>query len=967
MAGRTFLVGIIAVFVLISLSCSTTQSVQEKSQNRIVSPLTPSVSWADSLYASMTLEQKVGQVIMVRVSGYYTASENEDVARTLRLIRDNGVGGVVLFQGDVYEAAHLLNELQSLAAVPLLVGADLERGLAMRIRRGTPFPDAMALGASRNPDLAYRVARAIAHEGRALGIHQNYAPVADINTNPANPVINTRAFGDDVALVQKMVAAFVRGTNDGGMLSTTKHFPGHGDTGRDSHLELPIVTLTRPRLDSVELSPFRMAIQNGTKSVMIAHITVPALENGRARPASLSTDIISGVLRKELGFSGLVVSDAMEMQGVMRDYSVGESTVMALQAGTDIVLLPRDADVAVNAIVAAVKSGALPEESVNMSVRRILKTKQALGLNENRFADYGSISGVVGTPRHWQLAREVSRNAITLLRDNGAALPLLRFEGRRVLSVTLTDLEDSQNEIDRQGAARVCEPTGSYFTNLLSRRLGRLESVRLTPTSEQSDFDAALKKVKGADLVILSTYVKVRSSSGRIGLPDRLHDFLDSERRLKKSTVAVTFGSPYISAFFPEVDALVCAYGDEEPLIEATAEGLCGEVGFHGKLPVTIPGAFSFGSGIARPPQRLRHADPAEAGFDPGRLRRIDSIALAGIRDSAFSAAQIAIVKDGILVWDKSYGTYSYDAASREIGPTSLFDLASLTKVVATTTAVMKLYDQQKIRLDDPVSMYIPQFAQGPKAAVTIRHLLLHRGGFPPFRKFWEFASPSTVLDSVFATPLVATPGDTTIYSDLGFITLGKVVEKVSGVSLADFMRKWFFGPLGMDNTMYAPPEEIRTRAVATERDTTWRRRMIQGTVHDENAAFLGGISGHAGLFSTAGDLAVFVQMLLNGGVYDGVRFLSDTTIDRFIKVKLAGQERFLGWDMKSAKGSSAGTLFSPSSFGHTGFTGTSVWVDPARRLGVIFLTNRVHPTRMNSKLFRIRPALHNAVISSLN
>jgi beta-glucosidase-like glycosyl hydrolase/CubicO group peptidase (beta-lactamase class C family) len=915
----------------------------------------------------MTLEAKVGQVIMVRVNAYYTASENEGVARILRLIRDNGIGGVVLSQGDVYEAAHLLNDLQSHAAVPLLVSADLERGLAMRVRRGTPFPDAMALGATRNPDFAYSVAQVVAREARALGIHQNYAPIADINTNPANPVINTRAFGDDVALVQQMVAAFVRGTRDGGMLSTTKHFPGHGDTGQDSHLELPIIPLSRARLDSVELSPFRMAIQSGTNAIMIAHVGVPTLERNQDRPASLSASVINGLLRKDLGFSGLVVSDAMEMQGVLREYSVGQSTVMALQAGTDIVLLPRDADIAGNAVVAAVKNGTLSEESLNVSVKRILKTKQALGLNESRFADYGAIGGIVGVPQHWQLSRDISRNAVTLLRDDGVALPLSRYEGRRVLSLVVTDSEDSQNEIDRQGAARLCEPTGSYFTGLLSRRLGRIETVRLTPVSEQSDFDAALNKMKRMDLIILSTFVKVRTSSGRIGLPDRLQGFLASAGRLKRPTVVVAFGSPYSAAYFPQADALVCAYGDGEPLVEATAEALCGEVGFRGKLPVTIPGAFTFGSGIVRPPQRLRRADPAEAGFDASRLRRVDSIAYAGIRDSAFSAAQIAVVRDGLLVWDKSYGTYSYDAATREIGASSLFDLASLTKVVGTTTAVMKLYDQKKILLDDPVSKYIPQFSEGPKAAITLRHLLLHRGGFPPFRKFWEFASPTTMLDSVYATPLIATPGDSTVYSDLGFITLGKVVEKVSGMSLAAFLQKWFFGPLGMDNTMYTPPENMRSRAVATERDTIWRKRMIRGSVHDENAAFLGGISGHAGLFSTAGDLAVFIQMLLNGGLYDGVRYLNDTTIDRFVKVKLTGQERFLGWDMKSAMGSSAGTLFSPSSFGHTGFTGTSIWVDPDRKLAVIFLTNRVHPTRANSKIFRIRPALHDAVISSLN
>jgi CubicO group peptidase (beta-lactamase class C family) len=348
-------------------------------------------------------------------------------------------------------------------------------------------------------------------------------------------------------------------------------------------------------------------------------------------------------------------------------------------------------------------------------------------------------------------------------------------------------------------------------------------------------------------------------------------------------------------------------------------------------------------------------------------LRGIDSIAYRGIRDSAFSAAQVAVVKDGMLVWSRAYGTYTYDPASREIGPTEMFDMASVTKVIATTSAIMKLFDEGRVSLDDPVGRFIPAFASGEKQGITIRHLLLHRGGFPPFRKFWEFCRDSTAMrDSVFATPLVAHPGDTTIYSDLGFITLGTVVERVSGLSLSAFVKREFFDPLGMRNTMYTPPADLRSRTVPTEFDSVWRRRLVQGTVHDENAQYLGGVSGHAGLFSTASDLAVFMQMLLNGGEYNGVRYLSARTIDRFVRSRDPGQERFLGWDRRSPRGSSAGSLFSPSSFGHTGFTGTSIWADPERKLAVIFLTNRVHPTRANGKLFAIRPALHDLVVSSL-
>jgi beta-N-acetylhexosaminidase len=904
---------------------------------------------------------------MVLSYGYYAGEGSEEYGRLSRLVTELQIGGVVCSHGDVYETLHLLNRLQMEAKVPLLVSADLERGLAMRIRRGTPFPDAMMIGATRDTALARRVGWAIAREARALGIHQNYAPVADVNSNPANPVINTRAFGGEAELVSGMVSAFVRGTQEGGLLATVKHFPGHGDTEVDSHLSLPLLPLTRERLDSVELAPFRASLAAGVRSVMVSHINVPALEPSAGLPSSLSARTIEGLLRREMGFTGLVVTDAMEMQGVVRGFSVGESTVQALKAGVDAILLPVNPDLAVSAIVNAVRRGGLSMERLDAAVRKILLAKERLGLGAHRWTDPAGVDSIVGAPAHWQLAREVARKGITLLRDERGVLPLQRSNGERIASIVLTDTEDGRADIHRSGPAYPCEPVGAYLQQLLGRRVGAFESVRLTPGSGDDEFDRAIARVRRADLLLLQLFVKVRTSSGRIGIPERYRDFLAKVEASGKKTVVLLFGNPYLAARFPRASTLFCAYGDTEPQIEAAVEALCGEIPVGGKLPVSIAGEFSYGSGIRKEQSVLRKDVPLAAGFDPERLRGIDSIVYRGIRDSAFSAAQVAVVKDGMLVWSRAYGTYTYDPASREIGSTEMFDLASVTKVIATTSAIMKLVDGGRVNLEDPVSRFIPAFASGEKRGITIRHLLLHRSGFPPFRKFWEFCPDSTaMLDSVFATPLVARPGDTTIYSDLGFITLGAIVERVSGVSLSAFVQREFFGPLRMRNTMYTPPFELRSRTVPTEFDSVWRHRLVQGTVHDENAQYLGGVSGHAGLFSSATDLAVFMQMLLNGGEYNGVRYLSAATIDRFVRSKEPGQERFLGWDRKSARGSSAGSLFSPSSFGHTGFTGTSIWADPERKLAVVFLTNRVHPTRANGKLSSIRPALHDLVISSL-
>jgi CubicO group peptidase (beta-lactamase class C family) len=346
----------------------------------------------------------------------------------------------------------------------------------------------------------------------------------------------------------------------------------------------------------------------------------------------------------------------------------------------------------------------------------------------------------------------------------------------------------------------------------------------------------------------------------------------------------------------------------------------------------------------------------------------VDSLVTRAIADSAFPGAQLVVVRDSIVVVNRAYGRYTYDPTAPPVDRNTLFDLASLTKVFATTAAVMKLYDEGKLSLDDPVVRYLPQFRGEWKQNVTIRHLLLHRSGLPPFRRLSDIATTEeAALDSVFTTPLVVAPGDSTIYSDLGMITLGKVVERITGMPLARYVKEEFYAPLGMTRTMFNPPPELRATAAPTEYDSVWRKRLVQGTVHDENAATLGGIAGHAGLFSTASDLSIFVRMLMNGGTYQGKRYLHETTIDEFLRKKHPGQERWLGWDMKAESGSSAGTLFSGSSFGHTGFTGTSVWADPDRHLAVIFLTNRVYPTRANMKLFKVRPLLHDAIVRAMD
>ena len=918
-----------------------------------------------SMVASMSLEEKIGQLIWPRSYGHFISDESEEFTRLAGLVREQKIGGLVVFQGDVYETSVLLNKLQKLSRLPLLVAADFERGAAMRIRRSTHFPEAMAIAATRNQEYAYDVGKAIAEEALAIGIHQNLAPVADVNNNPANPVINTRSFGENSGLVSLMVSAFVRGTNDAGAIATAKHFPGHGDTGTDSHIDLPVLRFDRARLDSVELLPFRAAVGSGVGSVMIAHLVATSLD--QELPATLSPNVINRLLRREIGFDGLVVTDAMEMRGLLNSYSVGESAVLAIRAGADIILVPADEALTFEALVRAVLEEEIPAGRIDESVTRILTLKQKLGLFEKRAVDVDAIAGVVATESHMLLAKQVARESVTLLKNQNELLPFTDLRRKRVALITLSDSEFGRADIHRPSVSRTNEPFGSYFASGLRDRAGSVTHFRFDPGSHPLEFDDALVKLERYDLLIVAVYAKVRSGSGRMGLPDGFDRFIDRLPGLKKQIVAISFGNPYLISLFPDASALLCSYSDAEPTIEATLEGLFGEVRLSGKLPVSIPGQFGFGDGLTVPQTVLRRDVPAAAGFDRSRLAIVDTIISQGIRSKAFPGAQVAVIRDGALVYRESFGNLTYDPESLPVTGSTMYDLASLTKVVVTTASIMKLYDEGRCSLDDPIVRFLPQFQGASKQKVTIRDLLTHQSGLPAYRDFYRLStSPTQALDSLYATPLVAEPGDTTIYSDLGMMLLGKVVESITGKLLDEFFAETFSGPLGMTHTMFAPSESRRGSCAPTEEDHFWRMRLVQGTVHDENAELFGGIAGHAGLFSTASDLAVFMQMILNGGTYGGTRFFRESTVIEFTGRETRHRVRALGWDAKSSKGSSAGSLFSISSFGHTGFTGTSIWCDPERRMAVVLLTNRVHPTRENNGIYRIRPLIHDSIVRAL-
>ena len=958
---RTILVIAVLIFVA---GCVTQKSAVG------IKEVLPSDDWVETTLEHLTLEQKVAQMVVPKVFCSYISTESDEWKRLAYLVKDVKVGGIIVYAGDVYETAMIINQLQALADVPLLVSADFERGLAMRIRRATAFPDAMALAATRDTSLVYRMGRTVAEESRALGVHQDYAPVADVNVNPDNPIINTRSFGEDPNWVAGMASAFSRGLQDGGVIATAKHFPGHGDVSVDSHLGLPVLAATPQRLDTMELVPFRALIGTGIQSVMVGHIGVPSIDSS-GLPATLSPKLVSSLLEQRMGFHGLVVCDAIEMFGVLNSFRLDEASVRAVEAGIDVLLAPPPGSemTVVDAVKNAVLTGRLSEERINMSVKKILAIKKSLGLDENRMTDISAIPAMIGTPDHWQVARDVARASVTVLKNDNV-IPLQRIDsiGRIALAV-VSDNDDYRTEVNRPGAPLVTnERVGSYFAAQLRRRFKNVETFRIDPRSNASEVDSILTSVKAADVIVCPVYVKARSGSGKFGLPPHIIDWTNTLALQGKPTVFIAMGSPYTLGALKNGSAYLCTYSDGELSTDAAVEALFGEIPIRGRLPVTIPGLYARGSGINVPAATLREDSPVTVGFDSMKLVRLDSLIQRAIGDSAFPGAQLLVARDGSVVYNKAFGRLEYSPASRAVDKATMYDLASLTKVVATTSAILRLYEENCLRLEDSVVWYLPEFGNHGKEGITVRNLLMHNSGLPAFKKLYSTAAtPQAVLDSVYNSELIYSPGDSTLYSDFGFIVLGKIVETITGKPLDRYVSETFFQPLGMTRTMFTPPKSLWSNIAPTELDTVWRKALVWGTVHDETAALLGGVAGHAGLFSTASDLAVFAQMMLDKGFYGGRNYLKPESFVLATTKQDTNSTRALGWDTRTPTGySSAGALFGLQSFGHTGFTGTSIWVDPGRNLFVIFLTNRAYPTRDNTKIYKIRPELHDVVISAL-
>ncbi|WP_234735969.1 glycoside hydrolase family 3 N-terminal domain-containing protein [Tellurirhabdus bombi] len=946
------------------------------------------LGWVDSVFSTLTQEQKIGQFFMV------ATFSNQDEAHYQyieTLVRHYHIGGLIFFQGGPYRQAVLTNRYQSAAKVPLLVGIDGEWGLGMRLDSTMAFPKQMSLGAIRDEAIVYRMGSEIGRQCRRLGIHINFAPVSDINSNPSNPVIGNRSFGESKENVAIKASAYMKGLQHTRIIATAKHFPGHGDVNVDSHVSLPIVHRSVEQLRDVDLFPFRKLIADSLMGVVTGHLHVPVVDNTPRLAATLSEKVVTELLKKELGFRGLVFTDALNMGGVGRLPSE-EINLKALVAGNDILLYPENVPDAVHRIALAIQKGEISQELIDEKVKKILRAKYWAGLNKTAPIALENLDRDLNSPEAKLLKQELCEQAVTIVKNNNNLLPFGALDTVRVAAISIAADYGNPFQKTLSGYAPVKHIT-----------------VGEKPTTE-ADLDEIIRQLGDANTVILSFHRLSPTAKWNYGVTKPSLDLITRLKQRGLRVVVCAFGPAYALRPFigTQADALICTYEDGEEMQRVVPQVLFGAIPAKGAMPVTV-GDWRIGYGLFTAPSgRLAYSLPESVGMRSGQLQRIDDIVQKALRDRAFPGCQVLVARKGKVVFDKSYGTLTYNNAYDRVTGETLYDLASLTKVLGTLQAVMLLNERGAIDLNQKVAHYLPEFQNSAKRNMTVSDLLLHQAGFPAglpraverakvqsgLRSgFYStvrdslrslqigptlFAPPS-IRDSVWSwivgTPLTAKVDESGrfnyLYSDLSFVTLQKIVERVTSQPIEVFLDENLYKPLGIGTMVFNPLQKRSTFRVApTENDTWFRNSMLQGTVHDQLAALQGGISGHAGLFATSQDIVKILQMNLQKGQYGGRRFLLPGTAPLYSRNATDRSHRGLGWDKPDPDGNSS--YVSPHasirSFGHTGFSGNVVWVDPDYDLVFIFLSNRIHPSAANTLIttHKIRRQIHEAIYQSL-
>lgn len=930
--------------------------------------------WADSVFNSLSPQEKIAQLIIIRAHSNLGA---DHVAAVTDLISKYNVGALCFFQGGPVRQANLTNYYQSIAKTPLLVSIDGEFGLGMRLDSVTKFPYQSTLGAVPDESVIYKMGLAVGEQMKRLGVHINYAPTIDINNNPNNPVIGYRSFGEDRERVSRFGAAYMKGMQDAGIMAVAKHFPGHGDTEVDSHLDLPVINKTMGQLDSLELYPFRHLIKAGVGGVMVAHLYIPAIDKTPNRSTSLSKKAVNDLLKEKYNFKGLVFTDALEMKGITKFFPAGEAAVQALLAGNDMLCLPDDVPAAINAIENAIKKDRLKWDDIDKKLKKVLQAKYRLGLSQTQFIDTTDLLADLNKNTD-DIRAQAARNSLTVLRNEDDFFPLpRRRKDKKVAYVSI----------------------GSSSLNAFGKRLQKDFEADVFNFPYQYKDDSATAII---DSVKQGNYSSVIVSISNYNLKPA-NNFYISPSAIKlwkalqnDSVVTFLFGNVYAVKNFSEGRNIVALYQDDDITQEVAADFLLGRFPARGRLPVAISG-FRYGTNVAV-------SNLYSAGFTASWLR-IDSIVNDALTRRVFPGCIVLAVQDGKVKYHKAFGNFEYSTSSNAVNLRSIYDLASVTKISATTVAVMKLYEEGKLSLDKTLGEYLPLAIGTNKQNILIRDILLHQAGVnvgtPLYREtadrsgnplpaFYSnayrpgFTIPvaknvflrshwnDTMLTRIMHTPL-GRPGRY-VYSDDDFIILGKLVEQISGMPLDQYMQQKFYGPLGMINTSFKAWQRFGVeRIVPTEHDKTFRSQVLRGYVHDEGAALFGNVSGHAGLFSNAYDLSLLYQMLLNGGELGGRRFFKPETIKLFTAYGSNISRRGLGFDKPEKDNHKRDEPYpslyaSPETFGHTGFTGTCVWADPKENLVYVFLSNRVYDTRGNNLLSRlnIRGKIQDAIYHAL-
>ena len=941
--------------------------------------------WVDSVFNSLTPDQRLGQFFMVAA---YSNREKAHADRIERLVRNQGIGGVMFLQGGPRRQVLMTNRLQAAARVPLLIATDAEWGLDMRLDSTMHLAKEMTLGAMDDPSLVYAMGENLGRKLRTLGVHINFAPVVDVNSNPNNPVIGNRSFGENQDRVAALGVQYVKGLQGQRVIAVAKHFPGHGDTDTDSHKALPVINTDLARLEKVDLVPFQQTFEAGVLGVMVAHLYIPLFDTTNAKTTTLSKPLVTGLLQEKMGFKGLIFTDALNMRSVSKLYKDGELDAMALAAGNDVLLFSEDVPAALTRIKAAVTAGHLDQANLDARVKKILRAKYWAGLSRYRPANPNVLRDSLNDPGTRVLAQSIFEHAVTVVKNEDKLLPFRRLDTLRIAAITI-------------GTA----PEGPYATIFNKYQPGPVYAVpdRYAPDSTFARIQARLGD---ANVVVVSLHQMNNTPAHSYGLGEGALKFLrDLQANPKRKTVVVAMGNAYALKFLESARTLVCAYEDHYAAQLVVPQVLFGALPARGKLPVTVSETLKLGAGLATADlHRLRYAAPEREGLDSKVMTQIDHIALESIVTAATPGCQVLIAKNGTVVFDQSYGYATYDQ-SQPVTNSTLYDLASVTKVAGTLQAIMYLKDQGKLNLDEKVSTYLPEMQRTNKRDATVRDVLLHQAGLKPGIPTWERTMRDGALKPTYYSsqrsddfPNEVAPGEYSLkaaddsvwawtlrsallpkthgkypveYSDLSFIIMKRLAEKQLGQPLVDFLPRAFYRPLGLGTMTYNPLTRFPKECIApTENDTYYRREQLQGTVHDQTAALVGGVGGHAGLFATANDLAVLMQMNLQNGRYGGTTFFQNPVVTEFSQPQVAGNKRGLGWDRGDPSKPSGPTshLAPASTFGHTGFTGTCVWLDPDNQILYVFLSNRVYPDAGNIKLrtYNIRTRIQEVIYKAM-